>query len=286
MFESIIREIKDRSLNVHGIELTCDGETLFRYMPHEDVRYPIYSCTKTVTALAVGLAVSDGKFDISRPLASYLPHEYLTAMDDDRREAFSRLPVTRFMPMSVPGYPFRAEGEDMLTASLAYDVDYSAVPAFDYSNIPAYLVGLACEYALGRPLAEYIQERLFTPMGIENVTFQTDGQGRYYGATGIYLTLHELNKLGTLILDGGEGIVPREWIAEMSKIHCTAREGGYGYFMYVRPDRLFISGKWGQRSVILPDKHAVLTYMADMPDTSNELHDLAEDVIRMYRNEV
>lgn len=286
MFSEIIQKVKDHSLDVRGIELTRDGETVFRYIQGEDVRYPIYSCTKTVTALAVGLAVSDGKFDISRPLASCLPEEYLTAMESLRREAFSRLPVTRFMSMSVPGYPFRAEGEDWLSSALSYEADYTSPPSFDYSNIPAYLVGLACEYALGRPLAEYIQERLFTSMGIENVTFQTDGQGRYYGATGIYLTVHELNKLGTLILGGGEGIVPREWIAEMSKIHCTAREGGYGYFMYVRPDRLFISGKWGQRSVILPDKHAVLTYMADMPDTSNELHALAEDMIRMYRNEV
>lgn len=285
MFESIIKNIEQHGLNVHGIELSVNGQTIFRHMFHADVRYPVYSCTKTVTALAVGIAVSEGSFDITRPLADYLPSEYVLAMPETRRSAFSMLLVSRFLSMSVSGYPFRPEGDDWLAAALSYDANYAAEPAFDYSNISAYLVGLACEYALDEPLSDFIQRRLFTPMGIENVSFQTDAQGRYYGATGIYLTLSELGRLGSLILQNGQGIVPESWIREMTKPHIMAREGGYGYFIYTRRDRVFLSGKWGQRSVILPDQRAVLTYMSDMENTSNEIHAAAEEMIKELKHE-
>ena len=286
MFEKAIARIKENALGVHGIEFTADGRTVFSHMFDDDIRYPVYSCTKAVTAFAVGIAADEGRFDISRPLSSYLPEKYLLAMDEDKRRAFSALPVRRFMTMSVKGYPFRAEGGDLLSASLAYDIDYSAPPAYDYSNIPAYLAGVACEYALGEPLTGFIQRRLFDPLGIENVTFQTDAQGRYYGASGIYLTVHELGRLGGLILDGGCGIVPPWWISEMIRTHIEIREGGYGLFVFTKPDRVYISGKWGQRSVILPDRKAVLTYMSDAEDTSSEVHAAAEEMIKELRDEV
>ena len=72
-----------------------------------------------------------------------LPREAVEGMPPGKREAFRLLPISRFLTMSVPGYPFRPEGEDWLAFALSCPAEYAGAPTFSYSNIPAYLVGLA-----------------------------------------------------------------------------------------------------------------------------------------------
>ena len=48
-----------------------------------------------------------GKWSVDDPLAAYLPREAVEGMTPGKREAFRLLPISRFLTMSVPGYPFR-----------------------------------------------------------------------------------------------------------------------------------------------------------------------------------
>lgn len=285
MFEQAINEIRCLDLAVHGIEVRQGGDVIYRFMSGEDIRYPAYSAAKSVTALGVGLAVSEGCFDINSPLAYWLTESELSAMLPHRREQFCRLPVTRFLTMSVKGYPFRPEGGDPLRNCLSRDIDYSAVPRFDYSNVQAYLVGLACERAVGIPMEKYLNSRLFEPMDIPRVGFQTDLQGRFYGATGMSLKISELAGLGQLLLDGGRGIVSGEWIREMTSTHISTKESGYGYFIWTQPGRFYISGKWGQRSIVCPELDAVITYMSDLRDNSELMTPIADSIIKELADE-
>ena len=46
------------------------------------------------------------------------------------------------------------------------------------------------------------------------------------------------------------------------------REGGYGYFFWVRPDGGFtIRGKWGQRCYVFPEQQTVVSWVSHLPET-------------------
>lgn len=160
IFYKLIKDIENSKLNVHGIEIFHNSDIIFRHMWHDDIRYPIYSATKSFTATAVGIAEDEGRISIDAPLSEYLEKKYLQNMPENLRQDFSKLTVRRFLTMSVSGYPFRPSGDDWLETILQVNADYSGT-SFSYTNISAYLVGIACENAVGGNLPQYLKSGLF-----------------------------------------------------------------------------------------------------------------------------
>ncbi len=282
MFDEFISEIVSSDFNVHGFIVYKDGKILFSHMFHEDIRYPIYSATKTLTSAVMGIISENKMLDIYKPLAYYLDDKYISVMPEQNKDSFRKISVERFLTMSVKGFPFRPYGDDWLKSALECDVDFSAEPEFSYSNISAYLAGIACENAVGQPLMDFISENILIPLGIENPPFQTDPQGRFYGATGMHLSVDELNRIGRLYLEKGKyngiQIIPENWIDISVKTHILNSDGGYGYFIWTKSDSFSISGKWGQKCLIYPKKNLLITYMSDMPENSGKVLGLAEQL--------
>ncbi|MCM1508821.1 MAG: hypothetical protein NC177_17065 [Ruminococcus flavefaciens] len=50
IFSDFIQEIEKNNLNLHGIEIFKDSDIIFRHMWNDDIRYPIYSATKSFTS--------------------------------------------------------------------------------------------------------------------------------------------------------------------------------------------------------------------------------------------
>ncbi|MBQ7433379.1 MAG: serine hydrolase [Lachnospiraceae bacterium] len=291
---ALIHTLEEQKFPVHGIEVFQDGTVIEKHHFQADIRYPVYSATKSVTSTAVGLAVAEGKMQLQDPLAAYLPSSALAQTPRSQREAFEQLPITRFLTMSIPGYPFRPEGTNYLAYALSCPVDYNAPAEFAYSNIPAYLVGVAVTNAVGMHLADYLQPRLFAPLGIQDPVWQDSPEGYFYGASGMQLTVHELSLLGQLYLQQGNWqgtqILSREWVREATRCQIANREGGYGYYFWRYGAGYRISGKWGQRCLIFPKgsrctdgsvyaHDLMITYLSDMPQGSEQVSQVVEEVV-------
>lgn len=270
MFEDFIRTVKENSWPVYGIEVFYKGQVVDQYDFVPEVRHPIYSATKAFTSTAVGIAVDEGKFSIEKSIYDYLKDEVPSDISDKQLSVLRKISIRRLLTMSVPGYPFRMEGDNWLRDSLSYPVPFTDTPVFDYSNIPAYLVGVAVEKAVGEHLAAYLDTRLFQPLGIEKPVYNNCPSGHFYGASGMYLTVNELSRLGQLYLQNGQyngrQIISEKWIKEATAVQQMNREGGYGYFIWKYKDGFRISGKWGQRCYVFPDQQLMITYLADIKE--------------------
>lgn len=257
---------------VYGLLVQEEGETVLA-LGDCTARHPVYSATKSFTATAAGMLQDAGKWSVDDPLAAYLPREAVEGMPPGKREAFRLLPISRFLTMSVPGYPFRPEGEDWLAFALSCPADYTCPPAFSYSNIPAYLVGLAAGNAAGEPLSDYLRRELLAPLGIESPVFRTDPQGRFYGATGMELSVEELSRLGRLYMqDGlwnGKRLFSGSWAEAAVRPQIDAGKGqGYGYFFWTGSQDFSVSGKWGQKCLVYPGRKLIISWEGEMPETS------------------
>lgn len=266
-FQGFVDAIKEKNLEVYGAQVFYKGEIVGSWLEEPMQRHPIYSATKSVTSLAVGMATDDGKFDIEVPIYEYLKSEVPVYANNKQVENLKKLSVKRFLTMSVAGYPFRAEGDNWLEFSLLHPLENVEEKSFDYSNIPAYLVGVAVSKALGVHLYDYLEERLLDPLGIVKPSFQNCPSGYFYGASGMFLTVPELAKIGQLCLQKGvyEGqrLVSEKYINEATSVQQMNREGGYGYCFWKYKDGYRISGKWGQRSFVFHEKDMVVTYLSN-----------------------
>jgi CubicO group peptidase (beta-lactamase class C family) len=108
---------------------------------------------------------------------------------------------------------------------------------WDYSD-PAFAhLGMAFTQIAGRQMRDFMQDKVFEPIGIEAATWDLQGVGTRFGPhtnahTGIHISARELARFGYLMLRQGlwqgHQIVPREWVARITSPSQTLNPA-YGY---------------------------------------------------------
>ncbi len=292
-YENYLDQLKKHKGMIHGLEIYEDGQLVFSYGDTVDHRYPIYSATKSILSLAVGIAWDERKLDLKRPLWDYMPSWVQEKPDMYQKDLYANLTMERMLTMSVAGYPFRPEGENWLDTSLRLPLEGPEQVHFSYSNIPAYLVGVALSEALKEDLYEYMERKIFRPLDIQKPPVQRSPEGYVYGATGMELSVHELSKIGQVFYQNGvfngERLVTEEYLKVAMQCHISnkgrsdtgnsdvgkrvsgkGRSEGYGYLIWTWEDGVSIHGKWKQRCYIAPKKQCMITFLADIKDDDFE----------------
>ncbi len=271
-FESFVKTIEKESLNVYGIEVYEDGTLTHSYGDTDDNLHDIYSATKSILSIAVGIASDEKKFDINRPVLSYLPERKIKGLSSQKRDVFERITVKRLLTMSVAGFPFRPEGESFLDYALNSEIASPDEKEFNYSNISAYMVGVVLTEALGNDLGSFIEERIFAPLRIDRYEYSRCPEGYFYGASGTKLTVNELSRIGLMLYNKGiyEGkrILSEGYVNEATSVQQMNREGGYGYFFWKYLDGFSINGKWGQKCYVLPDRKIIVSFLSHTEEGS------------------
>lgn len=274
-FDAFVKDIRDNSWNVFGVEVYSKGELIHSYGDTCKNLHKIYSATKTVLSVAVGIASDEKRFDIDRSLLSYLPQDKADGLSGEQKDVFGRITVKRLLTMSVGDFPFRPEGDNYLDFALNTKITAPDERTFNYSNISAYLVGVALTEALGTDLGKYIEDRIFKPLGIDRYEYSGSPEGYFYGASGMELTVHGLSQIGLLLYQrgvyNGQRILSEEYVNEATSIQQMNREGGYGYFIWKYRDGFSINGKLKQKCYVLPVQDLVITYLSHIDDDSHVL---------------
>ncbi|MBO4390021.1 MAG: serine hydrolase [Lachnospiraceae bacterium] len=279
-FNRFTEDIVKNSLNVFGVELYEQGILTHSFGDTEYGLHDIFSATKSILSVAVGMAWDRGLIDLDRCVLDYLPEEYTGKMSPKQQDAFKHLTIHRLLTMSVAGFEFRAEGDNWLDFSLSQELPEPEKPVFNYSNIPAYLVGVALQKAIGQDAADFIAANIFEPLGIKEYSFSRSPEGYFYGASGISLTVHSLSKIGLLLYHEGvfEGrrLLSEAYVKRMTGVRQMNREGGYGYYVWKYRDGFSINGKWGQKCYILPAEGLMITFLSHIEEDTLPLRESME----------
>ena len=274
-FEAFVNEIEKNRWNVWGVEVYEKGRLVHEFGDTRENIYEIYSATKTILSVAVGIAYDRGLIDLEKSLLEYLPMEKLNKMSVEQTNSIEKITIHRLLTMSVGDLPFRPEGNSYLDFSLGCPISNPDEKVFNYSNISAYLVGVALSNAIGEDLGMFIENNIFKPLHITKYEYERCPEGYFYGASSMKLTVHELSQIGLLLYNKGiyEGnrILSEHYVQKATSVQQMNREGGYGYFIWKYRDGFSINGKWKQKCYILPQKNMVITYLAHIEDDTNDL---------------
>lgn len=278
-FDRFTGDIERNRWNVFGVQVYHHGSLLHQWGDVTGI-HPIYSATKSVLSIAAGIAADQGRLDWNAPVLSHLPGEAVSRMTAAQRQAFAPVTLHRLMTMSVKGFPFRPEGDDWLAFSLSCPLEAPETPAFAYSNIPAYLTGVALTHALNMDVGQLIEEGIFAPLGITEYRLSRCPKGYFYGASGMELSVESLSKIGLLMTNGGvfggQRIVSEAFVKRATAVQQPNREGGYGYFFWKYRDGFSINGKWKQKCYVLPGDELVICYLSHIEEETSELKESME----------
>jgi CubicO group peptidase (beta-lactamase class C family) len=250
------------------------------------------SVAKTVLGMLVGIAVSEGQIKSIDDLAQqYVPalkgHPYgETSIRDlltmSSGIAFSETYKGRDDIAKLHGNTIgrRTEGG----ADTVLEFKQREVPAgtrFRYVSGDSQVLGLVLIAAVQKPLAEYLSEKIWQPMGAEaNATWLLDKAGYEAAYCCINATLRDYARFGLLLANYGEldgrQIIPADWVkaatsaqAPHLRVGAATKNNGYGYQTWIthRTKPHFAAlGLHGQAIFVDPATRVVVVHTAAWAD--------------------
>lgn len=153
-----------------------------------DALFWVASQTKPITAAALMMLVDEGKLKLDDPVEKYLPEfrgQWLAVESDDAHRLLRKPhhPITvREILSHTSGLPFASQMEqptlDMLPLSVAVR-SYAMTPLqfepgsrYQYSNAGINTAGRLIEVLSGMPYEEFLEKRLFDPLGMKDTSFR------------------------------------------------------------------------------------------------------------------
>ncbi|MBF4463049.1 MULTISPECIES: serine hydrolase domain-containing protein [unclassified Rathayibacter] len=277
----LVARIDAEGLAAHGVHVAVgEEETEHRWRGEE--RANVYSASKGVCALAVGIAIDEGVLAAESTVAELLPALRLgTGVGEvtvvDLLAMRSGIDFAWFADQPVGG-------PDLAQEMLGRD-SVGRGDVFHYSDASTYAAMRMLGAVVG-DVAHWLEPRLFAPLGIEDLRWQRCPAGWIVGGSGLELRTGGLARIGRLLRDRGlwrgQRLVDGRWIDRMSE---PWRETGapapfehYGLALWKGPGSCRrLDGLYGQYVLIAGD--AVVTITAHEEERDHLLAELAAEAL-------
>jgi CubicO group peptidase (beta-lactamase class C family) len=256
------------------------------YQP--DLKHTLNSASKSFTSTAIGFAIKEKKLSLDDQVASFFP----AYLPDTISVFLSKLRIRDLLSMSTG-----QRHEPLLSGDDIWVKSFLAVPFFNeagttyrYSSVASYMLSAIVQKVTGQKVIDYLTPRLFEPLAIEGMDWETDAYGINTGGWGLRLKTEDLAKFGQFYLQkgkwNGKQLIPKKWVAEATSLkryqrpdmtqskRDSSRDDVQGYcyqFWRARHNSYMANGANGQFVLIMPDKDAVVIFTADSPDMFGEL---------------
>lgn len=247
-----------------------------------DGRWTSFSVAKSITATLVGAAVRDGHIrSMDDKVSQYIPAMKGSAYDDvSIRQLLTMTSGVRWNedyrdPNADVARFNNHRPEPGVEAIVSYlrtlPREAPAGTRWHYSTGETNLVGVLISQATGKPLAQYLSEKIWVPAGMQQpATWILSRTGHEISGCCIQAATRDFARFGQFILDGarvgGQSILPEGWLSDAT----TERTGigqpgrGYGYFWWTFADGSFAArGIFGQGIFIDPKRKLVIVSNAN-----------------------
>jgi CubicO group peptidase (beta-lactamase class C family) len=238
----------------------------------------IASMTKPMTAVAAAILVDEGHLSFGDPVEKYLPEFHgLWVLQDENAEPRVLAPAAR--PVTVRDLLTHTSGlgeyatygphwtlAEMIKGVTREPLKFQPGAKWSYSTPGLDAVGRIVEVVSGMPFADFMQKRLFNPLGMKDSTFwlspaqlkrfatnyrRTHETGKleqapiYYmyggaftdrerpplGGSGLFSTAEDLARFYQMLLNGGTAagvrILKPETVAEMTQLQTSGIKAGF-----------------------------------------------------------
>ena len=288
--------IKTERFNLHSFILIKDEKIISEgyyapFLPTDKKR--LYSCTKTLAALAVGRLIGEGLARLDAPLISYFPEVECT--DQRLREITVEDTLKMAVPLSANPYCLEVEKTpDAVTTDRPWVADFFSGRAvcdkvrghlFDYNSHASYMLGALVKRLTGKEFLDYLRPVL-NKIGVsEDIECVKSPEGIDWGSSGALMSTRDFAKIGLLLLNKGmyhgEELLPHDFMERATKkqidnLYCPdagVRTSGYGYQVWIEPYGYGMHGMLGQMVFCFPKKNFLFVC------NSSECHNYTE---RLY----
>jgi CubicO group peptidase (beta-lactamase class C family) len=284
---AFIEAVESQVHELHSFMLVRHGKVVAEgwWSPYgRDIPHMLFSLSKSFTSTAVGLAIAEGFFSLDDAVISFFPDE----KPADVSANLAAMQVRHLLSMStghdVDTMPALTQQADGVWTRGFFEVPVVHKPGthFLYNTGASYMLSVIVQKTTGMKLNDFLEPRLYAPLGIENAVWEISPQGFHMGGFGLNITTEDIAKFGQLYLQKGvwqgNRILSEAWVEEATSFQIANNGGtldwqqGYGYqFWRCQHNGYRGDGAFGQYCVVLPELDAVVAITAGLPDMQQPL---------------
>lgn len=284
--ESLERQVHE----VHSFVLLRHGSVVAEggWSPYS-AQHPhlLFSVSKSFTSTAVGFAVAEGCFSIDDPVLRFFPDETPAEVSDHLAAMRVRHLLTMTSGQAVEAWELMVNRLDgnWIKGFFTAPVVHEPGTRFVYNTGATYMLSAIVQRTTGMKVVDYLQQRLFEPLGIGSASWQDSPQGITAGGIGLSLTTEDVARFGQFYLQrgmwDGQQLLSESWITDAVRFQVGNDRGGqpdwsqgYGYqFWRSRHDAYRADGVFGQFCIVMPEHDAVfaMTGGIDLFDSQEPL---------------
>lgn len=307
-FGTVFNDVWSEGCNeLHSLMVLKDGKVIFeRYEtghgPNE--LHILWSASKTFTATAVGFACQDGKMTVEDKVVSWFKPEELP---EEISPWLAQMTVHDLLIMSSGiGADLREKTRrrdylDWAKETLCSTIHFEPGTLFEYNSMDTYLLAVIVTRAVGEQMSDYLNRKLFVPLGITDWIWEKSPQGYDTGGWGLFLSLESFAKMGQFMLQRGvwkgKRLLAEDWFDAAMSPQIMQYQGrgvseewveahssddwnqGYGYQMWCCTRGAYrLDGAWSQYCIIIPEKRAVVAALSHTPNGSRLLNSIWNNI--------
>lgn len=268
------------SCNCHSVMFIRHGQIIGQswWKPY-DPKYAhvLFSLSKSLLATAACFAIQEKKISLDDYVTSFFP-EYFPTLPCENMQ---KVKFEHLLMMSYgrnvgldPDFYYR---EDWLEENLHLYLYDEPGTKFSYDNRCAFLVSAILHKVTGQSTVDYLQPRLFDPLGIEK-PFWEEKNGYNIGRSGLNLKTEDVAKFGLFLLQkgkyDGKQLLDADLVEKMTTFKIESSFGneetmpnynsGYGYFCWMcQPEKVYrCDGSGGQYLIVMPKQDMIVVITA------------------------
>jgi len=229
----------------------------------EDDLHNIFSTTKSITSLLIGIAIDHGYIDnVNQTLLDFFP-DLLESTDSK-----SQITIEHLLTMTS-GIPDEIDDnsndvQNILNLILLDEPgEY-----FYYSSSACHILAAIIDRSTEMKVEEFAEEFLFKPIGIshDNWFWEVDSNEINIGGWGILMTPRAMARIGLLCLNNGTWnetqVISADWIEKSTT--SDNEEAFFGYLWWIEPNYYYAAGIFGQCVYMYPEERIIVVFTGEI----------------------
>ena len=297
---NFLKATQDSGLEWHSFMLVRHGNVVAEgwWKPFDAAyKHTLYSLSKSFTSTAIGFLVSEGKISVDDQVIKFFPEYIPFEVSDNLRAVKIKHLLTMNTGHDTDTMPVMSakDNQSWIKTFLNHPVVHQPSTHFLYNTGATYMLGAIVHKISGQILEEYLESRLFAPLGIKNYDWEKSPQGLNTAGYGLRIKTEDIAKLGQLYLQKGKWqdkqLLPEAWIVEATQKQTTSQGGdndwsqGYGYqFWRCKPGFYRGDGAFGQFCMVMPEQDTVLVMTCESFDLQKTMNVAYDTILPALKN--
>lgn len=260
-------EVLDTSTTpVEHVTVSKNGSMLTEYYSlttKKDKNFTYYHVAKGLAAILTGIAIDKGII----PNVDESIWSYFNISERENVNAQKEAINIKHLLTCTAGFTWKTENTTTYAHSgndfnkyrasdnwanyvLDLPMEFTPGEVFVYNSGATHLLNCILAQKINSTIREFATQYLFNPLGIKMGDWTTDPQGVHDGASGIYISGHDLAKIGLLLVNNGtwdgSEIISSNYVNDMFTDHFNV---GYGYQFWLENNEIYGENVWSCKGI-------------------------------------